>query len=78
MINCYQTNIYCSFAETWQGSKAQATLADVYFLCPHVTNYNFMSLVYSPSGVKSRHDLDLQLWLISRASCCNTFEISIF
>lgn len=78
MVKCYQTDIYCSFAETWQGSKAWVTLADVYFLCPHVTNYNFMFLVYSPSGVNSRHDLDLRLWLIWRASCCNTFKISIF
>lgn len=37
-----------------------------------------LSLVYSPCGTKSRHDLDLQLWLISRAGCCNTFKISIF
>lgn len=51
--------------------------ADV-FVYRHVTNYNFISLVYSAYSVKSKHDLDLQLWLISRPSCCNTFKISIF
>lgn len=43
----------------------------LFYLCPWYT------FIYSARKTR-RQGWDLQLWLISTASCCNTFELSIF